>query len=73
MLQNKKLEKINYFSFLLKQAKGKSEDKTRTKTDFWSTTDRRESLMILNRMIRKDSQTRLKPIQRKHKKPLKYK
>jgi hypothetical protein len=26
---------MNFFSFLLKQAKGKSEDKTRPRNDFW--------------------------------------
>jgi hypothetical protein len=50
---NKKLE-INYFSFSLKKVKGeKVKNKTRPKTDFWPTADRRESLKTPNRLIKR--------------------
>jgi hypothetical protein len=68
MLQNKKLEN-NFFLFSSKESK-KEKKKTRRdqKTNFWSNADHRESLTILNKLIKKDSQNRLKPLSRKHKK-----
>jgi hypothetical protein len=42
---NKKLENKSFLFFFEERKRGKSEDKTIPKNDFWSTVGRRESLM----------------------------